>query len=382
MKRRKKIRVLLEAVENGDYTFRYPERGIGRSRKAFNHALNRIVQILSETRQEIRRQEIFYEQILQEVDTGILVLDARNTVIRHNKAASRLLGMEGILHLRQIERISGELAEAVSGPVHANAQTVAFNNERGRVRLSVRVSLMRTAQQELRIVALNDIENELDEKEVNAWIRLTRVLTHEIMNSVTPLTSLSETLLEGYRQTDDRLRDGLQTIHDTGKGLLSFVESYRKFTHLPEPEPAPFYVRGFLQRMLELLRHQPVWQAGIEARSYVEPADLMVYADERLIGQVVLNILKNACQAMGERGGRLLLHAYAEESGAVRIALSNNGPAIEAALVEDIFLPFFTTKPDGSGIGLAVSRQLMHLCGGSILLHSDEDLTTFTLLFP
>lgn len=382
MKRRKKIRVLLEAIENGDYTFRYPERGIGRSRKAFNHALNRIVQILSETRQEIRRQEIFYEQILQEVDTGILVLDERNTVIRHNKAASRLLGMEGILHLRQIERISGELAEAVSAPVHANAQTVAFNNERGRVRLSVRVSLMRTAQQELRIVALNDIENELDEKEVNAWIRLTRVLTHEIMNSVTPLTSLSETLLEGYRQTDDRLRDGLQAIRDTGKGLLSFVESYRKFTHLPEPEPAPFYVRGFLQRMLELLRHQPVWHAGIEARSYVEPADLMVYADERLIGQVVLNILKNACQAMGERGGRLLLHAYAEESGAVRIALSNNGPAIEAALMEDIFLPFFTTKPDGSGIGLAVSRQLMHLCGGSILLHSDENLTTFTLLFP
>lgn len=381
MKRREKINALLEAVENGDYTFRYPERGIGRSRKAFNHALNRIVQILSETRQEIRRQEIFYEQILQEVDTGILVLDERNTVIRHNKAASRLLGMEGILHLRQIERISGELAEAVSGHVYA-AQTVAFNNERGRVRLSVRVSLMRTAQQELRIVALNDIENELDEKEVNAWIRLTRVLTHEIMNAVTPLTSLSETLLEGYRQTDDRLRDGLQTIRDTGKGLLSFVESYRKFTHLPEPEPAPFYVRGFLQRMLELLRHQPVWHAGIEARSYVEPADLMVYADERLIGQVVLNILKNACQAMGERGGRLRLHACAEESGAVRIELSNNGPAIEAALMEDIFLPFFTTKPDGSGIGLAVSRQLMHLCGGSILLHSDENLTTFTLLFP
>nr|MDE7150460.1 ATP-binding protein [Bacteroidales bacterium] len=303
-------------------------------------------------------------------------------VIRHNKAASRLLGMEGILHLRQIERISGELAEAVSGPVYTNAQTVAFNNERGRVRFSVRVSLMRTAQQELRIVALNDIENELDEKEVNAWIRLTRVLTHESMNAVTPLTSLSETLLEGYRQTDDRLRDGLQTIRDTGKGLLSFVESYRKFTHLPEPEPAPFYVRGFLQRMLELLRHQPVWHPGIEARIHVEPADLMVYADERLIGQVVLNILRNACQAMGERGGKLLLHAYAEESGAVRIDLGNNGPVIEAALMEDIFLPFFTTKPDGSGIGLAVSRQLMHLCGGSILLHSDENLTTFTLLFP
>ncbi len=402
MKRRKKISLMLEAVENGDYTFRYPEKGICRSRKAFNHALNRIVQILSETRQEIRQQEIFYEQILQEVDTGILVLDADNTVIRHNKAASRLLGMESILHLRQLEHISVELAEAVSGladtnaqsracPGYAepqkrawekNAQTVAFDNERGRVRLSVRVSLMRTAKQALRIVALNDIENELDEKEVSAWIRLTRVLTHEIMNAVTPLTSLSETLLEGYRQTDDRLRDGLQTIRDTGKGLLQFVESYRRFTHPPEPEPAPFYVKGFLQKMLELLRHQPVWYAGIEARIYVEPADLMVYADERLIGQVVLNILKNACQAMEERKGKLLLHAYAEASGAVRIELSNNGPAIEAALMEDIFLPFFTTKPNGSGIGLAVSRQLMHLCGGSILLHSDENLTTFTLLFP
>ncbi|MCM1041658.1 MAG: ATP-binding protein [Bacteroides sp.] len=384
MKLREKINLMLEAVENGDYTFRFPESKGGRHHREFNQTLNRIARIISGTKQEIRQNEIFYEQVLQTVETGIIVLDESNAVVQYNKAASRLLGVGMLRDLRQLERLCGDLASAVSTLGNGGSQTVQIQSERGKMQVAVRVSEAQIGQKRLRIVALNDIENELDEKEVDAWIRLTRVLTHEIMNSVTPVTSLSDTLLHNYAGEDAVLRTGLQTIRDTGKGLLAFVESYRKFTRLPEPEPALFYVNGFLKRMLELTRHQAAGLPEVELRMSVEPADLMVYADERLIGQVVLNILKNARQAIGKErtDGRITVHAYGDESGAVHIEIGNNGPRIEPELADEIFLPFFTTKTDGSGIGLAVSRQLMRLSGGSISLKSDDESTVFTLLFP
>ncbi|MCM1532016.1 MAG: ATP-binding protein [Bacteroides sp.] len=384
MKLREKINLMLEAVENGDYTFRFPENKGGRHHREFNAALNRIARIISDTKQEIRQNEIFYEQVLQTVETGIVVLDESDAVVQYNKAASKLLGVNMLRDLRQLERLSGDLASAVSTLGNGGSQTVQIHSERGKIQVAVRVSEAQIGQKCLRIVALNDIENELDEKEVDAWIRLTRVLTHEIMNSVTPVTSLSDTLLHNYAGGDAALRTGLQTIRDTGKGLLSFVESYRRFTRLPEPEPALFYVNAFLKRMLELTRHQAEDMPEVEVRMSVEPADLMVYADERLIGQVVLNILKNARQAIGKErtDGRITVRAYGNESGAVHIEIGNNGPKIDPELADEIFLPFFTTKSDGSGIGLAVSRQLMRLSGGSISLKSDDESTVFTLLFP
>ncbi|HAF83499.1 MAG TPA: ATP-binding protein, partial [Bacteroides uniformis] len=232
----------------------------------------------------------------------------------------------------------------------------------------------------------NDINNELDEKEIDSWIRLTRVLTHEIMNAVTPITSLSDTLLglTEAQVSKEEIRNGLQTISSTGKGLLSFVESYRKFTRIPTPEPSLFYVKSFIERMVELARHQHP-DVRVTFHTDIAPSDLILYADENLVSQVVINLLKNAIQAIEsdkntDKEGHINIRAYCNEAEAILIEISNNGPAIPNDIAEHIFIPFFTTKEGGSGIGLSISRQIMRLSGGNLSLLPGKE-TTFILKF-
>ncbi len=233
---------------------------------------------------------------------------------------------------------------------------------------------------------VNDINNELDEKEIDSWIRLTRVLTHEIMNAVTPITSLSDTLLglTEAQVSKEEIRNGLQTISSTGKGLLSFVESYRKFTRIPTPEPSLFYVKSFIERMVELARHQHP-DVRVTFHTDIAPSDLILYADENLVSQVVINLLKNAMQAIEsdkdtDKEGHINIRAYCNEAEAILIEISNNGPAIPNDIAEHIFIPFFTTKEGGSGIGLSISRQIMRLSGGNLSLLPGKE-TTFILKF-
>ena len=233
---------------------------------------------------------------------------------------------------------------------------------------------------------LFDINNELDEKEIDSWIRLTRVLTHEIMNAVTPITSLSDTLLglTEAQASKEEIRNGLQTISSTGKGLLSFVESYRKFTRIPTPEPSLFYVKSFIERMVELALHQHP-DVRVTFHTDIAPSDLILYADENLVSQVVINLLKNAIQAIEsdintDKEGHINIRAYCNEAEAILIEISNNGPAIPNDIAEHIFIPFFTTKEGGSGIGLSISRQIMRLSGGNLSLLPGKE-TTFILKF-
>lgn len=379
---REKLRLMVDAVDNEDYAFRFPTQRGDLYAKAINAALNRILQILSAAKLSARQREIFYEHVLQSVKTGVLVLDANERVVQSNREAARLLGLERPRQLADLSKADENLAKVIRGLTPGSKQTVSFQNERGKVELSIRLSVVDMPQGALRILALNDIESELDEREIDAWIRLTRVLTHEIMNSVTPIVSLGNTLLDRCPESETGMRQGLETICTTGKGLISFVSSYRKFTHLPVPEPALFYVKGFLMRMMELARHQDL-NPSTRMELNVDPEDLLLHADERLVSQVVVNLLKNAQQAIGteRQDGLVSLSAYVDEQEAVVIEVSNNGPVIPADLAEEIFMPFFTTKREGTGIGLAVSRQLMRLSGGSITLRSEPGRTTFTLRF-
>ena len=226
----------------------------------------------------------------------------------------------------------------------------------------------------------------LERNEMEAWQKLIRVLTHEIMNAVTPITSLSDTLLglTEAQASKEEIRNGLQTISSTGKGLLSFVESYRKFTRIPTPEPSLFYVKSFIERMVELARHQHP-DVRVTFHTDIAPSDLILYADENLVSQVVINLLKNAIQAIEsdkntDKEGHINIRAYCNEAEAILIEISNNGPAIPNDIAEHIFIPFFTTKEGGSGIGLSISRQIMRLSGGNLSLLPGKE-TTFILKF-
>jgi len=381
----RKIAFMFDAIDNSDYAFMYATKGRSSDDKLVSKSLNRITQILFQAKAEAIQKEKYYELIMDSVNTGILVLDDDGYIYQTNKEALHLLGMAVFTHVKQLARIDSSLEKLLRNIQPGEKHQISYTNERGTINLSIRVSEMTLQSKHVRIIAINDINSELDEKEIDSWIRLTRVLTHEIMNSVTPITSLSETLLSIHSDVDSEVRNGLETISSTGKSLISFVESYRKFTHIPQPHPSLFYVGKFLERMVQLARHHNPFPL-VKIQINIEPEDLIVYADENLITQVVINLLKNAMQAIGNEreDGLVEVNAHVSSEEAVIIEVSNNGPMIPAEEAEHIFVPFFTTKEGGSGVGLSVSRQIMRLSGGSITLKSGPNIkkTTFVLTFP
>ena len=377
----RKVAFLLDAIENDDPAVRFYEHSPDKDNSSVNMMLHRIARILYNVKQETAQREKYYELILDFVETGIVVLNSKGAVYQKNKKATQLLGMDVFTHTKQLSRISDELKKVMEEALPGDKSQVQVSTERGTINLALRVSGINIKEEELRIIALSDINRELDEREIDSWIRLTRVLTHEIMNSVTPITSLSDTLLSMVEDKDEEISHGLQTISTTGKGLLAFVESYRKFTRIPTPEPSLFYLKAFIERMVELARHQNPCD-HITFHTKIDPADLILYADENLISQVVINLLKNAIQAIGNQpDGQIDIQVYCNETEEVLIEIKNNGPVIPPEIAEHIFIPFFTTKKGGSGIGLSISRQIMRLSGGSLILLPDNKETKFILKF-
>ena len=380
----KKVTFLFDAIDNGDFSFSFSTEKGFKEDKILNLSLNRIKLFLQHTREEQMDREKYYEQILNAVDTGILVVDSHDNILQHNQAAFRLLDTDVLTHMNQVK---GKLKNEHL----AKHETQAMLKDK-----------------HVRIIALSDVSHELSNQEVDSWIKLIRVLTHEIMNTITPVTSLSETLLT--RVTEDKdLKQGLETIHKTGTELLAFVNNYRRFTHVPQPQPALFYVEPFLERMALLCNH--------EVEISVSPKDLLVYADESLLSHVVTNLLKNAVEAFngqeklsternkqdGNEQGRnkqecrsadlqsaaskkafIRLQAYANAQESIIIDVSNNAGLIPEDVASHIFIPFFTTKPEGSGIGLSLSRQILRVSGGSLSLHQDkaQGITTFRIIIP
>lgn len=346
----KKVEFLFNALDNGDYTFRFNEGGKWGDDKAINAALNRVKEILQHARDEQIEKEKYFEFILDSVDTGILVVDERRgLVLRCNAAALKLLGREAVTHIDQVKD-----------------QLKRFSVHETHTTLSGRP---------VRIMAISDIGGELANQEIDSWVRLIRVLTHEIMNTLTPVISLSEALLP---KAEGEQREGLEVIHRTSQDLIRFVENYRRFTHVPTPQPQLFYVKPFLERMAA--QTQPLLGEGVTLNLDVEPADLLVYADESLLARVVSNLLKNAAEAT-TAGQHVRLHAFSDTDEAVVIDVSDDGAQIPADIASHIFIPFFTTKAEGSGIGLSISRQIMRVSNGSLSLlpYHDDGITTFRL---
>lgn len=349
----KKVTFLFDAIDNGDFSFNFPTEKRFKEDNILHQSLNRIKLFLQHTREEQMDREKYYEQILNAVDTGILVVDSHDNILQHNQAALRLLDTDVLTHMNQVK---GKLKDEHL----AKHETQAMLKDK-----------------HVRIIALSDVSHELSNQEVDSWIKLIRVLTHEIMNTITPVTSLSETLLT--RVTEDKdLKQGLETIHKTGTELLAFVNNYRRFTHVPQPQPALFYIEPFLERMAMLCNH--------EVEIEVSPKDLLVYADESLLSHVVTNLLKNAVEAFKEKEklSFIRLQAYANAQESIIIDVSNNAGLIPEDVASHIFIPFFTTKSEGSGIGLSLSRQIMRVSGGSLSLHQDkaQGITTFRIIIP
>ncbi len=354
-----KVTFLFNAIDNLDFSFQFPEQGRDR---LLNEALNRIRRIIEKARHDLMERERYYEQIINAVSTGIMVVDERGSVLQHNEAALRLLGVEVLTFESQVK-------EKLASEDFSVRQT------------TVRLSPQPGDSGAVRIIAFSDIRSELSTREIESWTKLIRVLTHEIMNNVAPITSLSETLSK--KAADGEIKEGLAVINGTGRQLLSFVDNYRRLTLIPKPQPKLFYVKPFLERMVALAEAQRNADFSI---SFPPPQEgdgggpaLLLYADESLVSHVVTNLLKNAIEA---EATAIDISAYTTDDDAVCIDISNNGKPIPPEEARQIFVPFFTTKPTGSGIGLSISQQIMKQSGGSIeLISSDPNKTLFRLKF-
>lgn len=392
---REKSWLMLEAIRNRDYSFRLPTHGFIGGERILQNALNEFGAMMGEQKQLMEQRERFYEQVLSGISSGIIVLNEQNKIIQTNPAATRLLGLPALGTLQQLERYGNDIPELLSSLPAGERCNLQYATSKGEIQLLVRASIMELGGNTVKILTLNDIRNEMDTKELESWIKLTRVLTHEIMNSIAPVVSLSGTLLSYFRTkdapkssgeiTDATIRKtirGLDTIKSQGQTLMHFTESYRQFAYLKQPEPEPFPLTYLLQN-LQTLYLPDMQRQHIDFSLVLFQPEITVHADEKLLSQVLINLLKNAMQALeGQADGKIRMEVDTEKNQLL-IRVTDNGPGVPSDLIEDIFVPFFTTKATGSGIGLSLSRQIIRMHGGELSVASlPYRETCFTVSLP
>lgn len=372
---RKKLNYMLDALEDKELNFRFDEQRL--SGRKFNRSLNRLRNIFDQERHEIMEQEQYYAMMLDRVNTGIAVIDESGRVSYCNKTALALLGMATFGHLRQLRNMGEPLYEAFCQLSEQNEVRVSYYNESEKITLSLKASKTTIGGKEIRIIAFNNISSEIAENEQQSWTKLIRVLTHEIMNTITPIASLSETLLK-FDGMADEVKNGLDTISQSSRGLIKFVNSYRDLTRVAAPVKKVFVLKDMVERIISLTKEEFA-EAYCQCVYLEKSEEVLLYADEGQISQIFVNLMKNAVQA-----GASLVKITAEIDLAENVVINvfNNGRPISKESQDEIFVPFYTTKPEGTGIGLSLSRQIMRLHDGNLrLLRSDEKGTVFQLIF-
>ena len=372
-----RLMFVFNAVQNDDYSFRFTENPNITRHALVNQSLNRIKEVMDNAKMQIREREKYFELIMECADIGIVTVMENGTVAQTNSKVLRIVGMERLNHIDQLRILSEELCEAMHHIEPGTQLTARLATEIGDQNLVLSCSAMEFEGKRLKVISIGNIHEELARKEVESWEKLTRILTHEIMNSLAPVTSISHTLLSSSGDAET-MRQGLETIHTTSDRLLRFVDSFRAVTRIPTPQKAPFYLSELVAELLSLIPHE-----GIEIETSIEPEDTMLYADRALMSQVMVNLLKNAAEALlaQDCDRKITIRSTIDAEERIQIEITNNGKAIPAEVAENIFTPFFTTKTDGSGIGLAVSRQIVRLHGGSLRLkHNEEGRVTFAVV--
>lgn len=374
-KMRRKVTYMLDALEDKEINFRFDEKRVfGRQ---FNRTLNRLRNIFDKERKEIIEQEKYFGLMLDHVKTGVAVIEENGQVAYCNNTALNLLGIATLGHIRQLRAVSESLYISFQKVTEHSEERASYFNESGKMTISLTASAATIGKTNVRIIAFNDISSEIAENEQESWSRLIRVLTHEIMNTVTPIASLSETLLR-FEGVNEEIKNGLDTISQSSRGLIKFVDSYRNLTRVAPPVKKAFYFKELAERVINLTKEQAVISGAV--CTYIEKTeDIILYADEGQITQILINLVKNAIQAEARK---IEISAEINLSEQIIITVYNNGSPISKESQEEIFVPFYTTKQEGTGIGLSLSRQIMRLHSGTLsLTRSDENGTVFTLIF-
>lgn len=396
LRRRDDIKRMLEYIKENN-----PSLYFSQSRDyPFNelgYFLNEIGDIVREVRIEKENQFQYMKYIVEHAATGLLSFDMEGEVDIINQAAKDLLGVREINSITTLELVQQGFPELLRKMKAGEQKVITLKSENHIWQLALRVSVFKTMEKEITLVSLQDIKNELDEKEMDAWQKLIRVLTHEIINSVTPVTSLTSTISGFFRKngqivtegelSDENIREaltGLGYIEDRGKNLIDFVSKFRSLTKLPTPKFEQVSMNRLTDAIL-LLKRNELSEMGIVLKCSTDE-NMHLHCDRSLIEHVLINLVNNAADAVSSRQGineRIIeISGITTEDRHTIISVRDNGTGIPDEQLENIFIPFYTTKEHGSGIGLSLARQIMKLHGGTITVFSKPDNeTVFSLIF-
>jgi len=384
------------SVRYSDFSETFKDDGLGPSFDGLRKAFSEVINAFRKTRAEKEEHYRYLQTVVQHVGIGLMAFQPNGDVELINNAAKRLLNVASLKNIKSLESFSRPLVEALFKIKPRGRALIKVENQNEMLHLALYATRFRLRGRDFSLVSIQNIHSELEEKEIDAWQKLIRVLTHEIMNSITPISSLASTINElikdSYQlhpsaekidsESLSDINEAAQTIQKRSQGLLHFVDGYRNLTLIQEPSFQIFPVSELFARVEKLLQPS-LKEKTIRFQLKINPQTLELSADPELVEQVLINLLLNALQAVEKQEDAWIrLEAYLDKRGRINIQVKDNGPGIPPENMDKIFIPFYSTKEGGSGIGLSLSRQIMHLHHGTITAHSDpQKETVFNLRF-
>lgn len=389
----RKLTRFLESVKYSDFISGFTaDNKLGASFKDLNIAFNEVLEAFRRARSEKEEHWQYLNSVVQQVRTGILSFDGDGNIQLINANAKKFIGVSTLRNIRELVQLNPRLYHVLNNVGPGKSELYKASND---LYLTIQCTGLRIRGVDVRLMTLQNIQPELQKQELEAWQNLTRVLRHEIMNSITPISSLTSTLREVLDHDMQRknnhyelkeegaedLREGLSTIENRSKGLIKFIDAYREYTSLPKPKMTIVRLGDVIEKVAQLMKPE-LKKTAIAFRYECSSEYLTIQADVEMIEQVLINLLKNAIEALAETPEPRLELIGRYEENVVKIEVIDNGPGIIKEALEHIFVPFYTTKRTGSGIGLSLSRQIMQMHNGSITVESEPDVrTVFTLKF-
>jgi len=390
----REILFFFRALENDDTSIRYAGDRSGRLIDELHHLLDNLNKNFQQIRMNSEISEQYFSRILENLSSGLIVVSHTGHVNKVNTEALRLLGIPRLNHIKNLRERHPELYRVLEQMTLPGKSEVILKKHKGVPRrvVGVQATAINLKGEEVKIITLQDLSLELERKEIDGWIRLIRVMSHEIMNSLAPITSISTTLREvwagtnekGNELSDPRIRQtvkGLDAIAEQSEGLTTFFESYRVLSRIPDPVLQVFSVCEMLEKLKTLMNHDPE-NKGIGMDFECRDAELSLYADEQMVTNVLVNLIKNGVHALDSAEKPWIMVSAEGSKEHIIFRVRDNGTGIPPSMADEIFMPFFTTRSGGSGVGLSYSRQVMNMHGGVIGFDSEPGKTEFRLVFP
>jgi two-component system nitrogen regulation sensor histidine kinase NtrY len=391
-KTNRQLNQFLQSLKYRDFVSSSNEKD--KSFKELNLSYNEIINEIKEAKIETASQQHYLRNTIENLGVGVITFDESGDVELINHAARDILGIRQLKNIHSLQSLKAGFPTTLINLPFNQPKLITLEKDNELLKLSFKRIHFRIRGSRIQLISIQNIKSELEEEELEAWQKLIRVLSHEIMNSVTPVKSLTNTIINMFEKQGTAKQvqelnneiihnslEGLHAIENRSKGLLNFIESYRKLTRLPKPQLRMTRAIELFTSIIRLMDVE-IAEYGITIETDVTPEDLTLFCDERLINQVLINLVTNSLQALKGRPNGHIYLSGSQNKDEIFLKVSDNGPGILPEILDKIFIPFYTTKESGSGIGLSLSKQLMRQHNGTITVHSiPNEQTVFTLKF-